>query len=241
MAEQRKPRPPEMSPTHNLPPPYVAGAGYHLDSLIPYNASVPTHSYMTMSMPTYRRSYGLSDLIKADHLPVPEADPTTAFISDRLSVESFAAGDLVDRIRERMSLYHQHMDELQQSGFNAVAVRRDWRNPLDNHPYLGDPDLLQEIQRIDSEKRSERLTLWRDMNDLRTKLPEQWLSYLTGYRRYALFSGSSELAGHLNDSTPQPYNTGSQSSTTRIEQPKHSEDSICPKNNIPGAGGQEDA
>jgi len=240
MAEQTQTRPPEMSPTHNLPPPYGAGAGYHLDSLIPYNVPIPASNYKPANQSGGGRSYGLSDLIKADHLPVPNADPATAFIFDRLSVESFAVGDLVDRIRERVLLYRQHMDELQQSGLNAVAVRRDWRNPLDNHPYLGDPDLLQEIQRIDSEKRSERLTLWRDMNELRTKLPEQWLSYLTGYRRYALFSGSGERAKHLNESTPQYDNTGSLTSTTITELSKH-DNHVRPAVNIPGAGGWDHA
>jgi len=228
-----------MSPTHNLPPPYGAGAGYHLDSLIPYHVTVPASGYMPANQSGGVRSYGLSDLIKANHLPVLEADPATAFISDRLSVESFAAGDLVDRIRERVSLYHRHMDELQQSGFHAVAVRRDWRNPLDNQPYLGDPDLLQEIQRIDAEKRSERLTLWRDMNDLRMKLPEQWLSYLTGYRRYALFSGSGERVEQRSDSTDRIYPTGLEANTVRTEQSNRYEGGVNRDNqHLRGAGGQ---
>jgi hypothetical protein len=126
-----------------------------------------------------------------------------SFLSDRLAVESFASHDLLRRLRERCSFYQQHMDELQTARQNAVAVRRDWRNPLDSQAYLADPDLLRDVQRIDGERRAERLSFWRDLNDLRSKLPEQWLSYLASYRRNQLFSTPASTTQESFDSAAE--------------------------------------
>lgn len=138
----------------------------------------------------------MEDVIASCRLPIPgssgaggtdhQGGDGLSILSDRLSVESFASSDLVRRIRERLSFYRLHMDELDQARLNAVAVRRDWRSPLDSQPYLADPDLLRDVQRIDGEKRTERLSLWRDLSDLRSRLPEQWASYLSSYRRHQL-------------------------------------------------------
>ena len=109
-------------------------------------------------------------------------------LADRLAIDDFAARDLSERIRERQSIYTQHLAELEQARANAIAIRRDWRNPLDDRPYLGDPDLLRELHRIDAETRAERLACWRDLDALRRLLPELCLSQRASYRRYQLIA-----------------------------------------------------
>ena len=197
MAEQTQTRPPEMSPTHNLPPPCGAGAGYHHSSLDTYSsmASNTNHPSPPASTDIQGPTHDLAGMIEASQLPIPvtaQGASDLAFLTDRLTIESFAGRDLIQRIQERWSFYNQHIEELDQARRNAVAVRRDWRNPQDSQPYLGDPDLLSEVQRIDGERRTERLALWRDMNELRTILPEQWMKYLSSYRRQALFTMPDE-------------------------------------------------
>lgn len=155
----------------------------------------------------------LDDVIASCRLPIPASSDGTdqaassgaSFLSDRLSVESFATSDLVRRIRDRLSFYRLHMDELDQARINAVAVRRDWRSPLDSQPYLADPELLRDVQRIDGEKRAERLSLWRDLGDLRSKLPEQWASYLSSYRRHHLLAPLKGMEQQAASTTRQLY------------------------------------
>lgn len=197
MMEQHNRRPPDLSPTSELPPLGGPRASYLLsfstDSPLygspePISSSPPVAaSKLTPSEPN------LADIIASCRFPIPHEQSSKGgdgldLIRDRLSVESFAGRDLLHRARERFLIYQQHMQDLSSARGTAVEVRRDWRNPLDNRPYLGDPDLLREVQRIDGEQRAERLSLWRDLNDLRSKLPEQWARYLSSYRRHAMLS-----------------------------------------------------
>ena len=108
----------------------------------------------------------------------------TAIISDKKHTSRFGLDDVISQIRGRHVLYHQNMEELDESiceanngVFRQVAAQGA---PADNRQQYS---ANKAIQGVYEQKRMERQNLWRDVSRLRLALPENAQQYLTAYRK----------------------------------------------------------
>jgi hypothetical protein len=197
MAEQQT-RPPDMSPTE-MPQPSVVPRGRYptlLDSpsatRYSFNQAVYTTPYEeSHDLP---RRPGIEQLLDGVWHSKNANDPAANMLEDRLSIGSFALGDVLRQIRDRLTIYHRHLEELEQAKMQFRTVRKQWLDPQDRFGHLPDPEGVTVLQGIDAQQRAERLSAWKDISTLRQRLPEHWQGYLSACRQYNL----------LNDATYQP-------------------------------------
>lgn len=211
MAEQQT-RPPDLSPTP-LPQPSVVPAGCYTSSLpigyfpgLPsgsntngylhvrglrspmYSASAPDGVNPNMQPPT-TAPHSIEDLLQGIwQRPGPE-DPVTGMMNDRRDTHTLELGDVLDQIKERVAIYRQHFDELEQAKLDTKNVRHRWTDPIGRLGEVADPDLVSALQDIDAQQRQERLSCWKDLAALRQSVPEHWRLYLATVRQHSLLDG----------------------------------------------------
>ncbi|MFN3166391.1 MAG: hypothetical protein ACE37H_04930 [Phycisphaeraceae bacterium] len=118
-------------------------------------------------------------------------DMVQGLFEDRLQTHTFELGDVLEQIKERVAIYRQHFDELEQAKVDTTNVRRRWTDPLDRFGTIADPDLTRALQDIDAQQRQERLSCWKDLSNLRQRVPEHWRQYLAVAQHYQILGSSS--------------------------------------------------
>lgn len=225
MAEQQT-RPPDLSPT-DLPQPSVGPAGrysyfypvHHDNVMLPgqrysndyitaarfydhtYKANpIPAEAHSAIALPNNASSSkpSIEDLLQGVWLPIQSQDPVASMLTDRLNVNTLGLCDVLEQIKERITLYRRHFDELEHAKLDVRNVRKRWTDPMDKIGNLPDPDLVSAIHELESQQRNERLSCWKDLSSLRQQLPEQWQQYLGAVRLYTLGS-SNTLEGGRRD------------------------------------------
>ncbi|MFN3166979.1 MAG: hypothetical protein ACE37H_07940 [Phycisphaeraceae bacterium] len=103
-----------------------------------------------------------------------------------MQAKSLELGDVLAQIKERVAIYRQHFEELEQAKLDVTNVRHHWLDPIRRHGTLTDPDLVKAIQELDAQQRQERLSCWKDVSNLRQQVPEHWRQYLAAAQQYRL-------------------------------------------------------
>ena len=211
MAEQQN-QPPDLSPT-TLPQPPVGPAGcytylqlgqsintiqytprdneyqadpsFNLNTYSPLKSSTQyTPSKRSVSSSHTAKPLSIEDLLQGVWTPSGvSTEPVTAMLNDRIQVQSLALDDVLRQIKERITLYHQHVDELEHAKVAVRNVRRRWTDPMDKIGEVPDPELVSEIHNLESQQRQERLSAWKDLSSLRQQVPEHWQQYLGAQRQ----------------------------------------------------------
>lgn len=200
MAEQHT-RPPDLSPTE-LPQPSVAPAGrYTFASMADRYGLLrdacyfkPTYTALHASSDQARHS--IEDLLQGIWRSPGSADIVQGLFDDRLRSHTFELGDVLEQIRERVAIYRQHFDELEQAKLDVKNVRHRWTDPLGRLGAVADPDLVSALHDLDAQQRQERLSCWKDVSSLRQQVPEHWRQYLGAVRQYTLLDSSNTQAPH---------------------------------------------
>lgn len=191
-----------MSPTQ-LPQPSAAPGGRYSISLgIPIDTAsaarygIGANRYNTTHEESgdLPRRPGIEQLLDGVWHSGSSTDPAASMLEDRLSVGSFALGDVLRQIRDRLVIYHRHLDELEQAKMQFRTVRKQWLDPQDRFGHLPDPEGVTVLQGIDAQQRAERLSAWKDLSALRQRLPEHWQGYLSAWRQYELISDTAYLS-----------------------------------------------
>jgi len=142
-------------------------------------SSIPTN------LPSLDRPATVEQIVAHGYFAVPEAESTTALISDRKQISWLGLDDIISQIRRRHELYLQNVYELEQAQCSAVNAVFRVEADRGSLPATSDEQysLQKRLQELYTEQRKERVELWRDTSRLKLLLPEAMQSYLSSYRK----------------------------------------------------------
>ena len=130
----------------------------------------------------------VEQVITHGYFSVPDANPITALISDKMHVSKLGLDDVIRQVRSRYDIYHRNMEELSES---VCEVHNGMFRQLADHGTLVANQRQQyavtkAVQKVYEMQREERVNLWRDVSRLKLGLPETAQEYLAAYRKVAL-------------------------------------------------------
>ena len=164
-------------PTSNAP-------GQHHDSYRPSHDSSPADALFR----GVDRTQTVEQVIANGYFAVPNADPVTATISDKMQTSWLGLDDLIGQVRERHEIYQQNLYQIELGKCAAV-------NAIYAHEaYVGPPTSKQmyarhkAIQDLYEQERTERASLWKDVSRLRTLIPESAQLYLGAHRKMSIIA-----------------------------------------------------
>lgn len=141
----------------------------------------------------------VEEVIARGYFAVPNANPITALVTDRLHSSKLGLDDVIHQIRSRYEIYQRNIEELHESVCEAQnAVFRQ----LADHGMLVANQRQQysatkQIQKLYEQQREERINLWRDVSRLKLTLPETVQQYLGSYRKAAILRESPDGGGDV--------------------------------------------
>ena len=178
--------------------PYFYHAGLFSRYLVPAVNARPQRQERTESTydfssdnPTgarFDRFQTVEQMITHGYFSVPDANPITALISDKMHVSKLGLDDVIQQVRSRYEIYHRNIEELNES---VCEVHNGLFRQLADHGTLvanqkQQYSVTKQVQKIYDMQRDERINLWRDVSRLKLELPETAQQYLTAYRKVAL-------------------------------------------------------
>ncbi len=191
--------PSESATTGGAYVPYFYQAGLHLQYALPIpdaqlqRHNVPEPSYdISLNDPVSRRpehTQTVEQVIAKGYFSVPQGDPVTAVISDKMLTSGLGLDDLIGQVRQRYEICNQNLCEIELGKCAAM-------NAIYHHEaYCGPPSSKQTyakhkaIQDLYEQERTERTSLWKDVSRLRTLLPESAQQYLAAHRKMSILAG----------------------------------------------------
>lgn len=144
--------------------------------------SYPSAGGMNQEVAT-SASKSIDGIVAAGRLAVPGADPILALATDRMLTSFLSLDDAIGQVRRRYDIYARHVDEIEQSRLRMVNASTSWRQPPFWIPEEDDPEVREAVDRLEQQKREERLSLWRDVSRLRQTIPQSAQEYLGACRR----------------------------------------------------------
>lgn len=151
-----------------------------------YRASWPPARYQALSR--YAAGPSASAMPSVDELM--RESPMERSLGDRELTTRIRFLDLVYQLRERQELYQQHVYEI--ACAETATVNAMLQSPLNveglapAEVYLG---VRKTLDRLEADRRRERLDFWRDQSRLRLDLPESLAERLDASRRRRLLDG----------------------------------------------------
>jgi len=136
-----------------------------------------------------RQTLTTDRIIRQGYLTVMPAEPIAAMTADRRAVSWMSLDDAIRQIRRRYAIYEQHTYEMQQGELTVRnAARNCWRPPgwLPEH----DPEVAPILRELELQQRQERVSLWRDVSNLRQAVPSAVRDYLDAVRTMGLLNGT---------------------------------------------------
>jgi hypothetical protein len=137
---------------------------------------------------SYQSSQTVEDIVKRGYLRLPQAEPETAIISDKNQVWKMGLSDIISQIRNRYTIYHQNVYQLEKSKTDAVnsqlAIEASRGGVAMNSKEAY--SLNKRITELYTEQLNERTRLWQDVSKLRQLLPENVENYLSSYRKLSI-------------------------------------------------------
>ncbi|MEM1354997.1 MAG: hypothetical protein AAGH88_08950 [Planctomycetota bacterium] len=158
------------------------------------SSSIDQHLGST-SWPSADSPQTVEDLLRDGYFAPPAGEPEVAMIQDRRLGTGMALGDLIGQAQQRVVIYEQNRYDLLRAecdAFNELA-REGWPARPEQHALYE-----RRMQDLASERRMERVHLWRDLSRLRLGIPEAVGGYLQAYR-------SGQLLGDLDDDAPEYF------------------------------------
>ena len=128
----------------------------------------------------------VEDLLHDGYFAPPAGEPEVAMIQDRKLGAGMALGDLIGQAQQRVAIYEQNRYDLLRAecdAFNELA-REGWPARPEQHALYE-----RRMQDLASERRMERVHLWRDLSRLRLGIPEAVGGYLQAHRTEQLLDG----------------------------------------------------
>lgn len=125
----------------------------------------------------------VEQLIERGYFAAPRGEPEMAFLYDRKQTSWMALDDVLGQIRHRYEVYKQNVQDLlwgECYAFNELA-RNGWPATPEQYGLFE-----RRMQDLRSERRAERVTLWRDVSGLRERIPESAQNYLSAFRKTEL-------------------------------------------------------
>ncbi len=131
----------------------------------------------------HRRSNRLS---VEGYLAIPDSEPETALISDKMHTAGLGLDDVISQIRKRYAVYEKNIYELEWAkceAINCLYRHRGYHGPTDSKIEYSVSKRLNDLY---MEQRAERVNLWRDVSRLRLQLPENAQQYLSAHRKVSI-------------------------------------------------------
>jgi hypothetical protein len=165
----------------------------YLDSknraLIELNGQTPGTYDFSSDLLGRTRAYRVSSveqIIAHGYLAVPHGDPVDAILSDKRHTSWLGLDDVIRQIRNRYDLYQRNMYEIEVSKCAAITslyTHEAWHGPSDSRVEYA---VSKRLDRLYSDQRDERTSLWQDVSKLRLELPENAQQYLAAHRKLAI-------------------------------------------------------
>lgn len=156
-----------------------------------------------VSWPRDDRPQTVEDLLRDGYFAPPVDEPEVAMIHDRKLGAGMALGDLIGQAQQRVAIYEQNLYDLlwaECDAFNELA-REGWPARPEQHALY-----QRRMQDLASERRMERVHLWRDLSRLRLGIPEAVGGYLQAYRTGQLLHGLDDQTNASQSMYPgDPY------------------------------------
>ena len=158
---------------------------------IGYGPLVPRYGRYDSSTPNFFPSIDqgpqtVEQLLEQGYFAPPARQPETAVLHDRRETTGLGLDDVLTQIDQRQTIYRENMLDLAWSecyAFNELA-RGGWPATLEQQTVYE-----QRMQRLRSEQRAERVSLWQDISKLRQSLPEVMQQYLSAFRKLEILDG----------------------------------------------------
>lgn len=178
--------------------PYFYHAGLFARYLVPAVNARPQRREQTGSTYDFSSDYPagvrpnqfqtVEQIITHGYFSVPDANPITALISDKMHVSKLGLDDVIHQVRSRYDIYHRNIEELNES---VCEVHNGLFRQLADHGTLvanqkQQYSVTKQVQKLYEQQREERSNLWRDVSRLKLALPETAQLYLSAYRKVAL-------------------------------------------------------
>jgi len=128
----------------------------------------------------------IEQIIASGYLAVPRQDPISAVIADKKHTSWLGLDNIIGQIRNRYELYHQNIYELELSkcaAANSVHDHEAHHGPADSRIEYS---LNKRLDKLYSDQREERVSLWQDISKLKLLLPENAQQYLSAYRKSSI-------------------------------------------------------
>jgi hypothetical protein len=144
-----------------------------------YNNNSP----FTASTPLLRLDEGpqtVEQVIEQGYFAVPPLDSEMAMIDDRKHTSWLGLDDVIRQIKDRRQIYERNILEIEWGkcyAFNELA-RGGW--PPSEDQII---TYQKSLQKLHSEQRLERVSLWQDIFKARQLLPESAQQYLSAFRK----------------------------------------------------------
>jgi len=125
-------------------------------------------------------------VITNGYFATPDGDPATALIGDKKRTTWLGLDDAIGQLRLRYEIYERNLYDITRAECAATNALHEW------HAERGWPsdkqldNLQKTLQGLYSQRRDERLSLWKDSSRLRQTLPEWVQQYLSAVRKVDL-------------------------------------------------------
>ena len=129
----------------------------------------------------------VEQLIHQGYFAVPQLDPEATPIHDKKQTAWLGLDDAIFQIRERHEIYQQNLYEIELAKCDAInslflfESLHGWPADSRTHYVLG-----KRLQALYADQRAERVSLWKDIANIRRALPESVQSYLSAHRKLIL-------------------------------------------------------
>lgn len=171
----------------HIPYYYLYGRTQRARSVYPigYGLPAPRYDRFDFSAPDSFRPIDqgpqtVEQLLEQGYFAPPAHEPETAVLHDHRGTAWLGLDDVLTQLHQRQEIYRHNMLDLAWSecyAFNELA-RGGWPATLEQQTVYE-----QRMQRLRSEERAERVSLWQDASRLRQTLPEVMQQYLSAFRK----------------------------------------------------------
>ena len=148
-------------------------------------------SASTISNPVDQGPHTVEQLVTQGYFAISTSMPETALLEDRKHTSWLSLEDAISQVRQRLDIYSQNMYELKlaqcaaQNDLFAFESKYGWPAPTEQQYVMG-----KRLQRLYSEQREERVSLWKDVSMLKQELPEALRQYLSATRKLQILDAN---------------------------------------------------
>ncbi len=159
----------------------------------PYDSAASPYDFSRMQGPFDSVSAdapSIEQIIQQGYFAVPISDPVTAMITDKQQTSRLGLDDVIGQIRQRYEIYEQNVYQIELAkcaAINAIYHHEAYCGPgsANSRQHYAKHKAIQDLY---EQQRTERTTLWKDVSQLRTALPESAQQYLTAHRKVSVLA-----------------------------------------------------